>query len=648
MRRAALLLAVLLCGPARAEPPRIVGGPGAGCIAGAVELPTDGPGYQTIRASRSWFWGHPDTIAALELLGRRAQSAGLPVLYMNDLSRPRGGPMAGVHASHMLGLDADVWLDLQPKPALTPAQRDAVEVASLVAPDGRGVDLQRWAPAHATLLRLAAGLPGVDPHPGQRRDQAAAVPHRAGRSRLDPHHPPLVWARRAHAHPFPLPARPGRVPGPVADPGRRRLRREPRLVVRAARPAARAARAAAGTAQAAAGLHRDPRRPPLTRRGLGVAAAGVCTFLNLYSTQALLPTLADQFGATRAQAGLTVTATLVAVALVAPIVGGVSDALGRRRLIVAACALLVVPTGLAALAPGLDALVAARFAQGLLLPFIFAVTVAYIAEECPGDAAVRTTATYAVGTILGGFAGRLVSGWATALAGWPAAFVALAILTASCAAVVAWALPPEVAFRPVRGWRGQAAGFADQFRNTQVMATCAVGFAVLFSMVATFTYAGFLLAAPPFRLGPAGLGMVFVTYLAGAVATPVATRLVLQFGRRRTVLLAGVVAAAGLLLTLAPSLGAILAGLALAAAGVFTQQVMSVGYVALAARRSRSTAVGLYVTCYYLGGSLGAIVPAGVWDRAGWPGCVALVLAVQAAAIAITQRTWPSASAQPP
>lgn len=147
---------------ARSTPVRIVGGPGGGCIAGAVELPPAGPGYQTIRASRSWYWGHPDTIAALQTLGMRAAAAGLPPIYMNDISRPRGGPMPGVHASHMLGLDADVWLDVQPKPLLSPAELDRIEVHSLVSADGRSVDPDSWSPSHATLIRLATGLPGID------------------------------------------------------------------------------------------------------------------------------------------------------------------------------------------------------------------------------------------------------------------------------------------------------------------------------------------------------------------------------------------------------------------------------------------------------------------------------------------------------
>jgi len=374
---------------------------------------------------------------------------------------------------------------------------------------------------------------------------------------------------------------------------------------------------------------------------VGVLAAGLCTFINLYPTQALLPTLARQFGASLPHTGLTVTAPLVAVALVAPFVGGISDALGRRRLILGASLALAVPTLLAAWAPSLGWLILWRFIQGLLLPFIFAVTVAYIAEECPGAEAVRVTGVYAAGTIVGGFAGRFVAGWATELAGWRAAFVILAAMTLLCAVVVAWALPPEQRFRPVRGWRGQVAGFTDQFSNPQVMATCGVGFAVLFSMVATFTYANIYLAAPPFNLGPAQLGSVFVIYLLGVVAAPVATRLALRFGRRRTVLLAAAAGSGGLLLTLAPWLPGIVIGLAFAAAGIFTEQVLSLGYVAAAARRSRSTAVGLYVTCYYVGGSLGGILPASIWHHLGWPGCVALVLAVQAAATLVTQAAWP-------
>ena len=379
----------------------------------------------------------------------------------------------------------------------------------------------------------------------------------------------------------------------------------------------------------------------MNRRIVSVAIAGFCTFINLYAPQSLLPTLADAFDAPASQTGLTVTATLVAVAIVAPFVGGISDALGRRRLILPASLALVVPTTLAGLSPSLELLIFYRFLQGLLLPFIFAVTVAYIADECPGAEGVRATGIYSVGAIVGGFSGRFITGWTAHFLDWHASFLVLAAITLVAALLLVALLPPERNFRPIRSFRGTIAGFAEQLNNAQVMATCGVGFAVLFSIVAAFTYANLLLAAPPYRLGPAELGSIFVIYLLGAIITPPAARLTIRLGRRRTALLAGLVAAAGMMLTLAHSFTLIVLGLSLLAIGIFTEQMLSLGYVAVAGGRARSTAVGLYVTSYYMGGSLGGIAPAWIWSHLGWPGCVLLVLAVQAVAICVTWLVWP-------
>jgi penicillin-insensitive murein endopeptidase len=144
-------------------PARIIGGGDAGCIAGAVRLPDTAPGMQTIRLSKSYFWGHPDVIRALQDLARKTQAAGLPDLYMNDISQPRGGPVTGVHASHQRGLDADVWLDVVgPHPVLPAAQREAIEPVSLVRADERAIVPELWRAEHVTLIRLGATLPGVD------------------------------------------------------------------------------------------------------------------------------------------------------------------------------------------------------------------------------------------------------------------------------------------------------------------------------------------------------------------------------------------------------------------------------------------------------------------------------------------------------
>ena len=378
---------------------------------------------------------------------------------------------------------------------------------------------------------------------------------------------------------------------------------------------------------------------------VAAAAAGFSTFVNLYAPQSLLPTLAHAFGISAAQTGLTMTTSLIAVAVVAPFVGIISDAFGRRRLILPASLALVAPTALIGLAPSFEWLLLARFVQGLLLPFIFTVTVAYIADECSGPDALRVTGIYSVGTIIGGFAGRFIAGWTAYFFDWRASFLALAAVTLAGAMLLSATLPPERRFRPVRSWRGTVAGFAAHLQNRQVLVTCGAGFAVLFSIVATFTFANLLLAAPPYRLGPAELGSVFIVYLLGALVTPAATRFAARFGRRKTMLLAGAAAAVGVLLTLAPSLALIIAGLALLALGVLTEQMLSIGYVAIAGERARSTAVGLYVTSYYIGGSLGGIAPAWIWSHLGWPGCVLLVLGVQAVAVGVAWLEWPRAEA---
>jgi predicted MFS family arabinose efflux permease len=383
------------------------------------------------------------------------------------------------------------------------------------------------------------------------------------------------------------------------------------------------------------------------RRTAAVVLAGFCTFLNVYTPQAILPALAATFHVPAADTGLTITATLLAVACVAPFVGTISDRLGRKRLIVGACALLVLPTLAVASSRSLEAMIAWRFVQGLLFPFIFAVTVAYIGDECDGADIIRTSGNYALGTIFGGFSGRFVAGIASDLGGWRFAFVVLAVVTGLGAAAIGLLLPPEQRFRRLAGGIGGALRtYRDHLTNPRLLATCAIGFGMLFGTVASFTYVNFYLAAPPFGLGPGALAFVFSVYLLAAPTTPIGSRVAIRIGRRRTMFLACGLAAAGLALTLVPMVPAVIMGLAGICGGLFVVQSLSLGFIGVTVRRAKSTAVGLYVTIYYIGGALGGIVPGILWRVAGWPGVTALVgvmLAVMAAAASVWWREPPIA-----
>ncbi len=178
MGRSALAAALLLLAlPAAAQPPtnawsaverptpgppRVIGSTALGCLAGAMQLPFEGPGYQAVRVSRNRHWGHPELIRFVQEFARGAQRQGFPDLWIGDLAQPRGGPMPWGHVSHQTGLDVDIWLDLGAKPALSRAQREEIRVASLVRPDQSGVDPARFTARHAALIRLAAEHPGVD------------------------------------------------------------------------------------------------------------------------------------------------------------------------------------------------------------------------------------------------------------------------------------------------------------------------------------------------------------------------------------------------------------------------------------------------------------------------------------------------------
>ena len=140
----------------------IGGGSNGGCISGAVGLPARGDGFQTIHSSLSHFWGAPETIAGVEALGAKARENGLPPLLVEDISLPRGGPMPGGHVSHMVGLDVDIALDMHSRGYLSEEQRESIQIAGLVRPDGRDIAPSMWGEPVVRLLWLAATLPGVD------------------------------------------------------------------------------------------------------------------------------------------------------------------------------------------------------------------------------------------------------------------------------------------------------------------------------------------------------------------------------------------------------------------------------------------------------------------------------------------------------
>jgi MFS family permease len=173
-----------------------------------------------------------------------------------------------------------------------------------------------------------------------------------------------------------------------------------------------------------------------------------------------------------------------------------------------------------------------------------------------------------------------------------------------------------------------------------LLATYAVGFGVLFCFISIFTYINFRLAAPPYNLSATWLGAIFFVYLLGAGLAPMAGWAVSRFGRRHFMIPVIGLWSVGVLLTLSEPLWLIIAGLTMSAASGLMCQTISTGYVTITAKAGRSSAVGLYVTSFYVGGSFGAALGGIAWTFGGWPACVAMIVTIQIGMGAVVYFLW--------
>jgi predicted MFS family arabinose efflux permease len=356
------------------------------------------------------------------------------------------------------------------------------------------------------------------------------------------------------------------------------------------------------------------------RSSLLIAVIGFLTLVDLFATQAILPSLAQAYGVTPARIGLAANASTLGMAISGLFVGVFSRAVERKRAIGFCLLCLSIPTALLAFAPNLAVFAVLRVIQGLFMAGAFTLTLTHLAERCE----VRTAnalAAYVTGVVASNLVGRLTAAFVASFVGAEQSFLFFAILNLAGAALIAVALDrnvPESMDRSGPFWRPWGQHIADP----ALRRTFAIGFLILFGFIGVFTYVGFVLMKPPHALSMTALGLVFLVFLPSMVTTPTAGSITRRLGPATATVASLALALFGLALLLLPSLLLIIIGMTLVGIGTFFAQAVATGHVGRIARGEKAAASGLYLSSYYCGGLAGAAVIGFLFDGYGWSAAV--------------------------
>lgn len=363
--------------------------------------------------------------------------------------------------------------------------------------------------------------------------------------------------------------------------------------------------------------------PGLARRSLVIGLTAFLTVVDLFATQAILPSLTRHYGVTPAAMGFAVNASTFGMAVAGLVVGFFSPHIDRRTGILLSLMLLAIPTSLLASAPDLVVFTALRVAQGLCMASAFALTLAHLGEQCSAMDAGSAFAAYITGNVASNLVGRLISAAVADGLGLAWNFYFFAGLNLAGAALVYFTIQRV---RPMHAMMPAASPFSAtiaHWRDQRLRAAFGIGFCILFAFIGTFTFVNFVLVRPPLSLGMMDLGLVYFVFLPSIVTTLLAGRVAARLGTRPTIWSALAVAGLGLPLMLAPHLGAVLAGMVLVGVGTFFAQAAATGFVGQAATDNRGIASGTYLACYFCGGLVGTAVLGRLFDAFGWQSCVA-------------------------
>lgn len=373
--------------------------------------------------------------------------------------------------------------------------------------------------------------------------------------------------------------------------------------------------------------------------------AGVATFAQLYSPQAVLPLISADLGVGAAGAALMISASTVGLAIGVIPWSTLADRIGRVKAISISVAGATTIGLLVPFAPTFQLLLAGRFLEGLIVGGVPAIAVAYLTEEIDPVHAARAAGTFVAGTTIGGLAGRLVASPVAEIAGWRVGVFTVTVLCGIAALCFVKLAPPPRGFVPSNGANPEgslAERLFANLRSRRQLTLFAQAFLLMGGFVALYNYLGFRLSGAPFYLPPFAVSLVFLAYLAGTWASSRAGAEASRFGRKAVLLVSIAVMIAGVAITLSDNVIAVLVGLLIATAGFFGAHSIAAGWTGRSAPVGKAQASSLYNLFYYGGSSVIGWFGGVAFDAQGWTAVAATIMALAVIAAAAAAMFLPA------
>ncbi|GKW43615.1 MULTISPECIES: MFS transporter [Pectobacterium] len=377
--------------------------------------------------------------------------------------------------------------------------------------------------------------------------------------------------------------------------------------------------------------------PQFMRVTLALFSAGLATFALLYCVQPLLPVLSQDFGISPATSSLSLSVSTVMLAFGLLFTGPLSDAIGRKNVMVVSLMLAAICTVICAFMTSWNGVLIMRAMMGLSLSGVAAVAMSYLSEEIHPSVLAFSMGLYISGNSIGGMSGRLVSGVLTDYFPWRVAIGTIGVL-ALIAAITFWRILPESRhFRP-GSLRPKTLLLNSKlhWRDAGLPLLFLQGFLLMGAFVTLFNYIGYRLLAAPYLLSQAVVGLLSVVYLTGSYSSPKAGALTARYGRAPVLSVAILLMLAGLGMTALSPLFAIFGGMMLFTAGFFAAHSVASSWIGQRARRAKGQASSMYLFSYYLGSSLAGTLGGFFWHAFGWMGITVFLSALLLLALGVS------------